>query len=206
MQFATRLTRIRNATCVAFGCAWIGVILVGMALLAEHENQPGAARQAPMNWPRDSQIHLSTNEPTLIMFAHPRCPCTRASLEELRKIVAQHPGAVSPWIVFFEPANADAPWRQTDQWATARSIPGAHVIRDPDGVEARRFDALTSGQTLLYDSAGRLVFSGGITLARGHVGDNAGRFAIESLLTQRPAGNRETPVFGCPILPLTAEK
>ena len=38
----------------------------------------------------------------------------------------------------------------------------------------QRFGAETSGQTLLYDRDGRLLFSGGTTGSRGHDGDNAG--------------------------------
>jgi hypothetical protein len=52
---------------------------------------------------------------------------------------------------------------------------------------------------VLYDSAGNLLFRGGITSARGHAGDNAGRAAVVSLLTSDEAEGRDTPVFGCPL-------
>jgi hypothetical protein len=78
-------------------------------------------------------------------------------------------------------------------------MPGVHVLRDIDGAEARRFQAMTSGQTLLYDAAGRLQFSGGITIAKGHSGDNQGRSSIESLLSDVGSDTRATPVYGCPI-------
>ena len=61
------------------------------------------------------------------------------------------------------------------------------------------FHAETSGQTALYDATGNLLFSGGITSARGHEGDNDGRAAVVSLLTSDGAEERETPVFGCPL-------
>jgi hypothetical protein len=77
-------------------------------------------------------------------------------------------------------------------------------MTDIDGREARHFQAFTSGQTLLYSSEGELLFSGGITIARGHEGDNSGRLAIESLLANSAAEVRQTPVFGCPILISTA--
>ena len=70
---------------------------------------------------------------------------------------------------------------------------------DPEGVEARRFGSQTSGQIMLYDADGQLLFSGGITAARGHSGDNAGRNAILSLLTSGSSEQRGTPVFGCPL-------
>src|SRR5712691_5642885 len=59
--------------------------------------------------------------------------------------------------------------------------------------------APTSGQTVLYDSQGRLLFSGGITGSRGHSGDNAGRSSIVSLVNAGVADQKETIVFGCPL-------
>jgi hypothetical protein len=65
---------------------------------------------------------------------------------------------------------------------------------------ARQFHATTSGQTLLYSPAGSLMFSGGITAARGHEGDNVGESTIVALLTGKPTDVVRTPVFGCPIV------
>src|SRR5690606_15268575 len=110
-------------------------------------------------------------------------PCTRASLGELEKIVARFQGDVTPWVVFLKPAGSDGHWDQTDLWTTAAAIPGVHVVSDAGGVEARRFHARTSGETLLYSSQGQLLFNGGITLARGHAGGNPGRSAVESCLS-----------------------
>jgi hypothetical protein len=52
---------------------------------------------------------------------------------------------------------------------------------------------------MLYGSEGNLLFSGGITAARGHEGDNAGRSAIISCLTKSEAERNQTPVFGCSL-------
>ncbi len=61
----------------------------------------------------------------------------------------------------------------------------------------------TSGQVLLYDPSGRLAFSGGITAARGHVGDNAGSDAIVGLVMGWPVVNTSTAVI---LLVLTGWK
>jgi hypothetical protein len=53
---------------------------------------------------------------------------------------------------------------------------------------------------ILYDAAGRLRFSGGITAARGHAGDNLGRSAIVELLEGDSPTATATPVFGCSLL------
>jgi hypothetical protein len=99
--------------------------------------------------------------------------------------------------VFTKSAGAATDWEKTRLWRTAAAIPGVHVVSDVDGVEAQRFHAETSGQTMLYSKRGKLLFNGGITFARGHSGDNAGRTAIETWLANRSAEYRQTPVFGC---------
>lgn len=103
------------------------------------------------------------------------------------------------YVLFLKPAGFNDNWEKTDIWQSAAGIPGVKPIIDYDGVEAGRFHGTTSGQTFLYDAEGRLLFSGGITIARGHAGDNAGRSAIVSLVNTGTAGQTETPVFGCPL-------
>jgi hypothetical protein len=183
---------------------WLLATLVGTWFLWRYANIPGERALPPTDWPRDARVELSPNGATLVMFAHPHCPCTRASMAELERIIAKSQGAVAPWIVFYKPSHTADGWEQTDLWRTAAAIPGAHVISDPDGAEARRFHVATSGQTLLYDAEGRLLFSGGITAARGHEGDNLGKTAVIDLLNTGDSSCRSTSAFGCPIIPSTA--
>ena len=113
--------------------------------------------------------------PTLVLLAHPQCSCTRATLEELGEVLARAEHRPKTYVVFLKPSSFANGWEMTDLWQTAARLPDVTVVRDDDGREASRFGAATSGQTLLYDTRGALLFSGGITGARGHAGDNAGR-------------------------------
>ena len=178
--------------------AWMLMIGVGLALLWKYENAPGPTAAPPSQWPLDSSIHLATDRATLIMLAHPHCPCTRASIGELARLMAQAQGRVTAYALFLKPEGFSDDWEKTDLWQSAASIPGVNVVVD-DGVEAQRFHAVTSGQTVLYDTEGHLLFSGGITGSRGHSGDNEGRSAIVSLLNTGEAEKAETSVFGCPL-------
>ena len=171
----------------------------GFALLAIYDRSPGVSETAPEQWPTDSSIARNEAGDTLLLFAHPHCPCTRASIGELEKIVAHYQGDVTAWVVFLKPEGTDDAWDQSDLVDSAAAIPAVHVVRDTHGGLARRFGATTSGQTLLYSAQGKLLFNGGITSARGHAGDNLGRSAIESLLSGSQSTVHETPVFGCPI-------
>jgi len=103
------------------------------------------------------------------------------------------------YVFFYTPANGPTTWVRTELWDSARSIPGVHVIEDPDGGFAKQVGAFTSGQTLLYGADGRLIFNGGITQSRGHSGDNNGRRTIIAFLQGEISDQNTTPVFGCSL-------
>jgi hypothetical protein len=103
------------------------------------------------------------------------------------------------YFVFVRPSGFAQDWERTDLWTSAAMIPGVAVSADNEGVEGRRFASQTSGQVMLYGADGYLLFSGGVTAARGHSGDNTGRDAIVALLTGNGSAVEQTPVFGCPL-------
>lgn len=114
--------------------------------------------------------------------------------------MAHSQGLVNANAVFVKPAGLAVAWAETDLWSSANNIPGVIVTVDENGVEAQRFESATSGQAALYSAEGQLLFSGGITGARGHAGDNDGRSAILSLLLTGKTAKTQTPVFGCPLV------
>lgn len=183
----------------AAGAFWLLAIGAGMGLLWNYESTPGVAAATPERWPRDSRIQPDADRATLVMLAHPHCPCTRASIGELSRLMTQAQGRVTAYVLFVRPPGFSDGWAESELWASAAAIPGVTPLLDEGGVEAGRFHAQTSGQTALYDASGELLFSGGITSARGHAGDNAGRTAIVSLVTSGEAEELGTPVFGCPL-------
>jgi len=141
----------------------------------------------------------ATDRPTLVFVAHPQCTCTQASLDELEEVLARSPTHPKTYVLFLRPLVFEPGWGKTDLWRRAAALPDVTVLRDDDGREAHRFGVETSGQTLLYDGRGTLIFSGGITGSRGHAGDNAGESALVDLLTRGQADRRGTSVFGCPL-------
>jgi hypothetical protein len=184
---------------IAAAVLWAFAVSAGLWIMWSYENSPGTAGTPPARWPADSRIPRVSDGATLIMMAHPHCPCTRASVGELALLMARTQGLVTAYVLLLKPKGMPENWEKTDLWNSAASIPGVHVLPDEDGIEAERFHAATSGQTLVYDKNGRLLFSGGITSARGHSGDNAGRSAIVSLLMKGEVERTETFVFGCPL-------
>lgn len=184
----------------AFVALWVLVVGAGTFFLWGYENTPGVkANSTPSAFPAESAIPKDAARPTLLMFAHPHCPCTRASIAELSRLMTTARGRVAAHLLFIKHEGAGAGWVESDLWAGAAAIPGVRVAADEGGREAARFGAGTSGLTLLYGADGRLLFSGGVTAARGHEGDNAGRDALAALLTGDAGGASETPVFGCQL-------
>jgi hypothetical protein len=180
--------------------AWLAAVGGGFAFLWSYKSTPGPAqRSAPARWPAASALAPSAQRATLLLFAHPRCVCTRATMAELARMMARFHDRVDATVLFWTPRDAPPDWSSGDLWSSARRIPGVQVRSDLDGREASRFAVATSGGVVLYDAGGRLLFQGGITSARGHEGDSFGQERIASLLTTGAADRADAPVFGCAL-------
>ena len=191
-----RRIQIWGTAVVAIGCG--AVIAFGLGRLLKYESAPGTVADVPKAWPA-SPISLSADGLTLVMLAHPHCPCTRASVGELAELMARVQGKAKAYVLFARPNGSGADWDDTSLRRSAAAIPGVTVMSDTAGVEACRFGAETSGHTLLFAPDGRLLFSGGITQSRGHAGDNTGASAIVSLVRNQQADHATTFVFGCSL-------
>lgn len=195
---------------------WLVALMLGGAWMLRYQLTPGNTRSGSPVWPAESHLARSAERPTLLMFLHPQCPCSRASLAELETLVrtCDAPDLPALRLVFLSPSGMDAAWARSDLWSRAEAIPGAECVLDADGAEHRRFGAATSGETFLFDRRGELRFQGGITAGRGEAGDNPGRRALASVLTNEPAteqrlitgtpnpspaAGRRAPVFGCSL-------
>lgn len=195
------LTRLRLAALVL----WPTLVLSGFAVVTQHAYAPGRGADAPVTWPADAPF-AHGDRPTLVMLAHPRCPCTRAALAELARVMAATDGRLDARVLFLDPHDGDDAWRSSDLWDLARAIPGVQVEADPDGAVARRFGAHTSGQVVVYDARGTLVFAGGLTPGRGHEGDSDGKSLLIDGVLHGFDREGVTDVFGCELHEKEGEK
>lgn len=153
-------------------------------------------------WPQGSSLILADNRPTLLLFLHPKCPCTRASIRELERILTGQglTPQQRPKLIAVATLAPDAPdeWRHTDTITSALQLPNASIAWDVDGTESHRFGAVTSSTVMLYLPNGNRLFAGGITASRGHEGDNAGSDRVLDVLSQHDQTPKvSTPAFGC---------
>lgn len=179
---------------------WVMGVTLGIGALVRFDLRAGPATTPPATWPGESRLPRNRDGATLILFAHPRCPCTRASLAELHRILAKSDAHTAAIVVFIQPDGTSDEWvRKGALWESAATSAGVVCVADPGLREAAIFRARTSGQVVLYDGAGRRQYAGGITAARGHEGANAGEQAVTACLAGHPAPATTAPVFGCPL-------
>jgi hypothetical protein len=187
---------IFNIAACAF---WLTLIGAGLVLVSHFENTSQASSGQTTRWPADSPVQLAPRGDTLLMFAHPHCPCTKASLQELGRLLQKSRQPIAAHVFFVSPARYPSKWTLTDLWRTAAGIPSVVVHGDPDGAAANQFGAAISGYVLLFNSAGKLVFRGGITTECGRDGNNRGAENLAERLDARNTSLAEAPVFGRPL-------
>ena len=200
MEEETSVKKRSKRFILAAGALWLLAVGGGTAMLWKYASTSGVSGNVPSQWPQESSIRPSKGLAALVMLAHPKCPCTRASIGELAWIMTHAQNKTRAYVLFLKPVGFPDDWEKTDLWQSASAIPGVTALADSNGLEAKRFNVQTSGHTILYDAEGKLVFSGGITAARGHSGDNAGRDAIVSFLNDGKKPQSQAPVFGCSIV------
>lgn len=152
-------------------------------------------------WPADATISRGPDQSTLLLFVHPKCPCTQATLTELDRLLVSlkdsSVGLPQLVVVATVPPSADDSWRETATLQRAKLLPNAQLFVDRDGREAARFGATTSGFVMLFDPSGARQFAGGVTASRGHEGPNVGCDRLTAILRGEATKLSETPAFGC---------
>ncbi|MFZ2803786.1 MAG: RedB protein [Patescibacteria group bacterium] len=180
------------------GALWIVAIGAGFGFTWRYASTPGTGTHAPATWPPATRLVRASDRYTLVMFVHPHCPCSRASLTELGKLTTRLRGRLATEIVFVRDSDEEKDLVERSLRDRATGLPDTRIV-DEDGDEAQRFGAKTSGAVVLYDNTGNLAYAGGITAERSHEGDSLGQERIVSLVTTGKADRSDGPVFGCEL-------
>lgn len=179
--------------------AWGISIATGILLLLTYAQTPGSWTDVPERWPVNSSLETDPNRWTLVMIGHPKCPCTAASIHELRELITWSNQPLTTHLVLLAGPEDDPAWFTGRTVDIAKASSGVRLHFDRGNREVQRFAATTSGHVLLYDTTGRLQYSGGLTPWQGHRGANRGSGMILSLLTDGVSTGGSLPVFGCAI-------
>ncbi len=177
---------------------WASGLAAGMAWLWSYEHKSGGVAQSFPQWPVNAVLSPQPAKYNLVLSLHPHCPCSTATVEELSAILAHTSAALHVYILEYALPSADPAWSASSSLSKSiRRLPNTTVVADLDGQEALKFGALTSGDTQLFSADGKLLFHGGITGSRGHIGANAGSAAILSAVLEGASPLKATPVYGC---------
>ena len=190
---------------IAIFIIWAFLVLCGFWKLFVYSQTPGL--QSPnADWPKGSKLTKNERGSTLVIFLHPQCPCSQATIGELERLMPFIQGKVKILVVFVQSENRSEEWTKQDLWNQVSSIPKVEMILDEKAREAIQFSAQTSGQVFFFNEKAQLIFKGGLTPARGHRGDSFGREVILSYIKNPLMTKSEAPVFGCSLpLPLEAK-
>lgn len=184
---------------IAVIAIWAVAVGTGTVWVTDYASRPGRSADSPKNLPSEILDRQSDYLPKLLIFLHPYCPCSRATLAELARLNARNRNLAETRVYFYQPDDQPDDWARTELWRQASAIPNV-TIQTVSEEDLREFGVTTSGQTLLYNAYGQLLFSGGITATRGHEGDNAGSESIENYLRTGKTTVSQTPVFGCILI------
>jgi hypothetical protein len=201
MLYSNNLLLRRRGVLPLIALGWMVVLLAGFSAIWSHASTPGDAEIATDKWPVGTKVELDSHLPTLVVFVHPECPCARATLTHVSSMVDQAAVAIS--IISMTPPSerpaTGASHGCRDQLEALSKQTLVKRIDDVENAEAIRFGASTSGDCFLYSTRGDLLFRGGVTASRGHLGDNAGLQLMIDRIHDPSQPIQSYPVFGCPL-------
>lgn len=177
---------------------WGIALAAGFGCLVRYSQQEGDRGVPPLTWPESHNLSAPVDRAKLLLFAHPHCPCTRASIRQLERVLTASRQKLDFDVILIGNSSVAADWRETPIAIAASALDRANVRFD-GGELARVFHVRTSGHILLYDSRGVLKFSGGVNSFRGHEGDSQGAGSLVALLRNTSEDLATSPVFGCPL-------
>src|SRR3954470_1075599 len=109
---------------------WLGLIAAGYAWLLRYGFAPGRIASAPKIVPPSVAPSNYAGHAQIFLALHPRCPCSRATVKELAKILSRIPETINTTVLLYKPANEGESWLQSsllDECVNCR------VLSDPDG-------------------------------------------------------------------------
>lgn len=179
---------------------WLLLVITGVGYLDYYKNSPGALDVSLVSqWPKLSKIPFDSRKPQLLLFVHPKCSCSVASLTEFSKLARAIGAKAVVRIIFSQPKGMKDQVENSDLWKQAKDYSGIDLIADREGGEQFIFGVKTSGETILFDENGKKIFHGGITPSRGHEGDSKGQDYILSWFKGLRKERNTASVYGCGI-------
>ncbi len=117
---------------------WFAAAARGMKWISDYSLTPGEAGSPAAAWPA-GEIRRGEGRHTLVVGLHPECPCSRATLAELDRVLVEAGDALEA-VVIFDDTSILAPARNSALYQQAMRLPRTRVTCVTSVAELRRFD------------------------------------------------------------------
>ena len=207
-----RLKTSRKLHICLVSFVWFGCIVVGYGILLSHDTEsvPLTAKSTfvfgktigfhdGITAKQLQQFVPGAGQVRIVMALHPKCPCTRRSLDELQSLLGIAPEKTHCTFLVGLPSSKSKTWMDTDTVATASGLPNVDIITDQDSARAKSLGLSRSGESLVINDAGQVVFQSGITAGRSCKMRNPSSDAVSEFLLHGTCPAITTPMFGCPL-------
>ena len=106
-------------------------------MLLNHEGNAVPPGGTPEHWPQGTEMSLDPKRATLLVFTHARCPCTRATLTELNRLISRYPERIAAHILVLNSEKASG------LLGKSVAVTSVAIHEDTNSPEAHRFGAKT---------------------------------------------------------------
>src|ERR1043165_306599 len=89
---------------------WLGLIAAGYAWLLRYGFAPGKIAGAPEIIPPSLAPSNYVGHAQIFLALHPRCPCSRATVKELAKLLSRIHGPINTTVLVYKPASEGESW------------------------------------------------------------------------------------------------
>ena len=179
-----------------FVAAWLLAVAACLSGLGAYSWQPGQPSDVADELPSGVPVELGPRG-ALVIFVHPHCPCSLASLEEVARILRDSTDAPQIELFAFIPRSEEEGWVDGRIWRRAAELGEIRRRLDRAGDLARELGVTTSGHVIAYGPDGARRFDGGVTAGRGHLGPSAPGARLMQVLAGGEPAPEAFPVFGC---------
>ena len=180
-------------------CLWVIACLAAFLFILVYKHASGATVQPCAE--REAELPKRPNDAPyrLVMAAHPRCPCTTASVRQIERILARCSTRLAVTVLVYRPLGTPLEWGRTSLVTNLEAAKYAQIVEDEDGRIAASLGLGVSGAVVLYGPDGQSKFAGGITPGRGHEGDCRGTDVIRLVVEGKQTSASTAPVYGCSL-------
>lgn len=192
---------IKQLTALSSIFVFTGIIVSGSVKLLDYSTRPGESGEVPASIHEVDVLKdcLTPTKSTVLLFLHPHCPCTKATIKNLCAVLKECPSSVECCAIAFCPKGKADDWIQSPIVNMLTDKVGVNVIVDRGSSVIESFGIKCSGHVLVYDEDGGLQFSGGITRSRGHEGSCLPLSDLRKFLLGDAGEPVNWPVFGCSL-------